>query len=220
MKRVLITGANRGIGLALVDQYLSADYHVYAVCREPSVKLEKSGAEVIEGVDLRHEQSYQNIFQALGNHQLDVLINNAGILHQESLDNMNFDTVLQQFQVNALAPLKVSYVLQDYLTDGSKLAMITSRMGSMADNGSGGYYGYRMSKAALNAAAVSLAKDLAPKGIAVAVLHPGFVQTDMVGGAGDVDAETSASLLKQRIDQLQLSESGKFWHANGQTLPW
>ena len=100
------------------------------------------------------------------------------------------------------------------------MANITSRMGSIADNGSGGYYGYRMSKAALNIASVSLAKDLLPKGVAVGIIHPGFVQTDMVGGAGDISADTAASRIKTRIDELTLETSGTFWHSNGEVLPW
>lgn len=220
MKSVLITGANRGIGLALTKRFLADGYKVFAVCREASVGLAKTKAQIIEGVDLLHEQTFHNLFQALGNEKIDVLINNAGILERESLTDMNFDTVLKQFQVNALAPLKVTVALLPYLNEQAKVAMITSRMGSINDNGSGGYYGYRMSKAALNAASVSLAKDLHEQGVAVAILHPGFVQTDMVGGAGDIDPDTCALRLKQRIDELNVANSGTFWHSNGDILPW
>ena len=100
------------------------------------------------------------------------------------------------------------------------MAFITSRMGSVTDNSSGGRYGYRMSKAALNIAAVSMAHDLKPKGVAVAILHPGLVGTDMIGGVGDITPDQAADRLSQRIDQLNLSNTGTFWHSNGEILPW
>ena len=136
------------------------------------------------------------------------------------LSDWNPATIEKQFKVNALAPLLVTQCLLPSMAANSKVVMITSRMGSMADNGSGGYYGYRMSKAALNAAGVSMAKDLASQGIAVALLHPGFVQTEMVNYGGDIDATTSALRLQQLIDDLNLANSGQFWHSNGESLPW
>jgi len=114
----------------------------------------------------------------------------------------------------------VTHALIHSLGVDAKVAMITSRMGSIADNSSGGYIGYRMSKAALNAASVSLAHELKSKKIAVGLFHPGFVQTQMVNFAGDISAEESAQCLTKRIDELNLSNSGGFWHANGETLPW
>jgi NAD(P)-dependent dehydrogenase (short-subunit alcohol dehydrogenase family) len=128
--------------------------------------------------------------------------------------------IRHQFEVNALAPLRLTALLAPQFAQGAKLVLITSRMGSVADNTSGGYYGYRMSKAALNAAGRSLAHDLAPRGVAVALLHPGFVQTPMTGGRGDVDAATAASNLLARIDELTPATSGDFRHANGSPLPW
>ncbi|MAL84047.1 MAG: short-chain dehydrogenase, partial [Idiomarina sp.] len=125
-----------------------------------------------------------------------------------------------QFEVNALAPLRVTEALLPNLKEGSKVAMITSRMGSIADNGSGSRYGYRMSKAALNAAGKSLSLDLKDQGISVVLLHPGFVQTDMVNHAGDIPAETAAERLIQRIDELSLDTTGQFFHSNGEGLPW
>ena len=122
--------------------------------------------------------------------------------------------------MNALAPLRVTEALLPNLKEGSKVAMITSRMGSIADNGSGSRYGYRMSKAALNAAGKSLSLDLKDQGISVVLLHPGFVQTDMVNHAGDIPAETAAERLIQRIDELSLDTTGQFFHSNGEGLPW
>jgi NAD(P)-dependent dehydrogenase (short-subunit alcohol dehydrogenase family) len=121
--------------------------------------------------------------------------------------------------VNALGPLRVTRALLPNLVGGSKVVIVTSRMGSIADNGSGGYYGYRMSKAAVNAAGVSLARDLAPRGITVLLLHPGMVATEMTGASGIPVAESVAGLLA-RIDELGQQASGSFHHANGETLPW
>jgi NAD(P)-dependent dehydrogenase (short-subunit alcohol dehydrogenase family) len=217
---VLITGANRGIGLALVKYYLSSGCKVYGVCRQSSHDLDASGAEVIQGIDVATDESGVLLKQHLQGVTIDLLINNAGILRHETLDNLNFDSILQQFQINSLGPLRVTHALIGNLQKGSKVALITSRMGSIADNGSGGYYGYRMSKAALNAAGMSLTRDLTPRGIPVAILHPGFVATDMVGNRGDISPQLSAERLAQRIAALNMESSGTFWHSNGEVLPW
>ena len=154
---------------------------------------------------------------------LDLVIHNAGVLFDESLDALDEEAIAnirRQFEVNALAPLRLTARLAPQLVRGGKLALITSRMGSMADNTSGGYYGYRMSKAAMNAAGRSLAHDLAPRGVAVVMLHPGYVQTPMTDGRGDVDPATAARGLIARIDELTPASSGRFLHANGSELPW
>ncbi|MBC3767005.1 SDR family oxidoreductase [Neptunicella marina] len=220
MANVLITGANRGIGLALTQQFIKRNDTVFAVCRHPSPELEKSGATIISGVNMTEPAGFQRVQEALGKNTIDILINNAGVLGNETINDMDCNRMMYQFQVNALAPVVFTQFLLSQLAQHAKIVMITSRMGSMADNGSGGYYGYRMSKAALNAGAVSLANDLKASGFSVAILHPGFVQTDMVGGAGDVSAEQSAQGLVERIDQLSIDNTGTFWHANGDVLPW
>ena len=137
-----------------------------------------------------------------------------------SLDELDLESARRQFEVNALGPLRVTQSLLHALKDGAKIALVTSRMGSIADNDSGGSYGYRMSKAALNAAGVSLAKDLRERGIAVAILHPGYVRTDMTGQSGLIDVDESVAGLLGRIDGLDLENSGSFWHTNGELLPW
>ncbi|MCP4949594.1 MAG: SDR family NAD(P)-dependent oxidoreductase, partial [Aestuariibacter sp.] len=185
---VVITGANRGIGLAMTQQFVTAGHRVYGLCRNVSDALADSGATVIDGVDVGNPDTLPGSLSALKDVSIDLLINNAGVLANERIDEWQPNTIDYQFRVNAMGPLLVTQCLLDNLQDGAKVALITSRMGSMADNGSGGYYGYRMSKAALNAAGVSMARDLAPRGVAVGLFHPGFVQTDMVGGQGDVDA--------------------------------
>ncbi len=217
---VVITGANRGIGLALARLYAKRGDRVIGACRKSSPELQAVAAQVIEGIDVGTESGAAALAKALGDTQIDLLINNAGILRRESLDEMNVESIREQFAVNALGPLLVTHALLRNLHQGSKLAFVTSRMGSIADNTSGSRYGYRMSKAALNMAAVSLAHDLQPRGIPVAILHPGFVQTDMVGGSGDISADTAAERLAARIDGLNLENSGTFWHSNGDVLPW
>lgn len=219
-KTVVITGANRGIGLALTQLYRSRGDVVYATCRNPNEELQSSGAHIVDKVDVVSDAGRERVKEALKGKSIDLLINNAGILQTDSLGAINEDNLHRQFETNAVAPLMMTEVLLDNLTEGAKVAMITSRMGSMADNTSGGYYGYRMSKAALNAAGKSLAVDLKDRGIAVALLHPGFVSTEMVGGQGDITAAQAAERLVQRIDELNLDNSGSFWHSNGDILPW
>lgn len=220
MKTALITGANRGIGLALAQKYLAQGWSVIGLCRNPSAELQASGAEIIAGVDVTDPEAVRSLAQQLKGRPLDLLINNAGIFQHEQLGTIDYESVQQQFLVNAEAPLRITEALLPNLSAGAKIAFITSRMGSIADNSSGGYYGYRMSKAALNAAAVSLARDLQPRKIAVAILHPGFVQTAMVNFGGDISADEAARRLSQRIEELTLETSGGFWHSNGETLPW
>lgn len=220
MATVVVTGANRGIGLALVRSYLDRGDKVVALCRNSSDELNDTGATIIDKVDLSNPDALPQALARLHNDHIDVLINNAGVWADESLDQWSPHTIEHQFLVNAMGPLLVTQLLLDKFKAGSKIALITSRMGSIADNGSGGRYGYRMSKAALNAAGKSMALDLQSKEVAVAILHPGFVQTDMVGGRGDISAEVCAQRLVQRIDELSLDNSGTFWHSNGEVLPW
>jgi len=217
---ILITGANRGIGLALTQLYLERDNRVFAVCRKTTSELNDTGADIIEGIDVSHPEDINKLRQRLRDEPLDILINNAGIMKQQNLDSMDFEAVQEQFAVNAVAPLRVTHGLLGSLRAGSKIGLITSRMGSIADNGSGGSYGYRMSKAALNAAGKSLAMDLKTQAISVAILHPGYVSTRMVGFGGDVTPEKAAEGLAARLDELTPETTGTFWHANGEVLPW
>lgn len=220
MATVLVTGASSGIGVELCRHYVGRGDQVIAACRGTTDALAALKVRVVEGVDVATQAGPERLKAALGGERVDVLINNAGVLANDTLGDIDGDSVMQQFLVNALGPLRITEALLDNLGAGSKVAMITSRMGSMADNGSGAYYGYRMSKAALNAAGVSLARDLAPRGVAVALLHPGFVQTRMVGFAGDISPAESASRLAARIDALTMENSGSFWHSGGDILPW
>jgi NAD(P)-dependent dehydrogenase (short-subunit alcohol dehydrogenase family) len=220
MPNAVITGANRGIGLEFCRVLADRGYSVTALCRQVGPELPALRVSIHAGYDVTNAATVAAFAEQLAPSSIDLLINNAGILRSESLDSMDFDSMRQQFEVNALGPLRVTHSLIPALKRGAKIALVTSRMGSIADNESGGRYGYRMSKAALNTAGVSLAKDLEPRGIAVAILHPGYVRTDMTNHSGLIDPEESVTGLLQRIDELTMQTSGSFWHSNGELLPW
>ena len=223
MNTALITGAAGGIGRELARQLAARGTTVIAVCRQPSAELAELTVRIEPGIDIATDAGCAALVARLAGVPLDLVIHNAGVLSRDSLDALDGDAlagIRHQFEVNALAPLRLTALLASQLPRGAKVVLMTSRMGSMADNTSGGYYGYRMSKAALNAAGRSLAHDLASRGVAVAMLHPGFVQTPMTGGRGDVDAATAARNLLARVDELTPATSGSFLHANGSALPW
>ena len=216
----VVTGANRGIGLELARQLKARGANVVAVCRGTSSELDALGVRVESGCDVADPETWSTLAERLSNDDIELLIQNAGVLVADSLEDVDPDDVRAQFELNAVAPLFLTRALAPRLRAGAKVALITSRMGSMGDNGSGGYYGYRMSKAALNAAGVSLAQDLKPRGIAVIMLHPGMVRTRMTGGQGMIEAEESVYGLLRRIDELGLETTGRFLHQNGEVLPW
>lgn len=224
MKNALITAANRGIGLELARQLIRNGYRVYALCRHSSSDLETTNAVVLKNVDVTRLDSIRAAKQDVDVVSLDLIVNVAGVLSDESI--MDFgsqavDQVLNQFDVNAVGPLRVISVFLEMLGPGSKVILITSRMGSISENDTGGRYGYRMSKAALNAAAQSLAIDLKEREIAVGLFHPGWVQTDMTNQTGNLLPGEAAELLMERINQLSLETSGQFVHAaNGEIISW
>lgn len=192
-----------------------------AVCRQPSDDLKSLKVQVESGIDITDDASVTDLTQRVQGITIDVLINNAGMLDRVTLADLDIDSIRQQFEVNAIGPLRVTCALLPNLTEGSKVVMMTSRMGSIGDNTSGGSYGYRMSKVALSMAGKSLAHDLKPKGIAVAILHPGLVQTRMTGFTeSGITPQESVQGLLARIDELNLENTGTFWHARGQVLPW
>ncbi|MBL4634299.1 MAG: SDR family oxidoreductase [Kofleriaceae bacterium] len=220
MATVIITGANRGIGLELCRQFQERGDTVIAACRNSSEALDKLGVRVEAGVDVCSAQAVSLFVEILSGQKIDILVNCAGTLEGNTLNSLDFDSIRRQFEVNSIGPLRISAALLPRLSAGSKIAIITSRMGSIADNDSGGQYGYRMSKTAINMAAKSLSIDLAPKNIAVGLFHPGFVRTEMTGGNGLINADESAAGLIQRIDDLSMENTGSFYHANGEPLPW
>jgi NAD(P)-dependent dehydrogenase (short-subunit alcohol dehydrogenase family) len=221
MATYLVTGASRGIGLEYCRQLQQRGDTVIAVCRHPSPELKDLGVQIEAEIDLTADAAITQLVQSLGKRPIDVLINNAGIMERVSLQDLDIESIRRQFEVNAIAPLQLIRALLSNLRSGSKVALMTSRMGSIDDNTSGGSYGYRMSKVALCMAGKSLSHDLKPQGIAVAILHPGLVQTRMTHfTANGVMPEISVQDLLKRIDQLNLDNTGTFWHANGEILPW
>ncbi len=222
MKTAVITGASRGIGLELTRQLASRSYRVIAVCRKASPALNALGVQVEEGIDITRGDSLRELADRLSGRRIDLLVNNAGVLVPSALENIEseIDSWRMQYEVNALAPLRVTHALRNHLINGGKVVIISSRVGSIADNSSGGSWGYRMSKAAANMAGMNLAHELREREIAVGLLHPGFVRTDMTGGRGDVEPAEAAAGLIERIDELSMETTGSFRHASGEELPW
>ena len=222
MGTVLVTGADRGIGQALCLELHKRGQTVIAACLEDSAVLAGLGMRVERHVDVTSDAAVKSLATRLAGTRLDVLINNAGVLRDGGLGALDFADLRRQFEVNALGPLRVTEALLPCLGPGSKVGIITSRVGSLTDNTSGGLYGYRMSKAAANMAGVSLACDLKGRGIAVILLHPGMVRTQLTQGTEGtfIEPEEAAQGLLARIDELTLESTGSFRHANGQLLPW
>ncbi|MDJ0675069.1 MAG: SDR family oxidoreductase [Calothrix sp. MO_167.B42] len=217
---VVITGSNRGIGLALAKHYAQAGCDVTGICRQTSVELTEVANYVIDGIDLADDSGIAKIILKLQQRSIDLLLNVAGIMHWESLDEVDVELIRHQIEVNAIAPLRLTVALFDQLSQGAKVVFLTSRAGSIADNGMGHGYGYRMSKAALNMAAKTLAIDLMPKGIAIGILHPGSVKTPLNKLGGEIEVEEAVEGLTARIAELTLQNSGSFLHQNGTALPW
>ena len=221
MSTYLITGSNRGIGLELCKQVIARGDKVIATCRKSSSDLKNLGVRIEEDIDISSEDSINNLRQALSGVELDCLIHNAGIYEYNSIDDFDHESIIRQFVVNALSPLSMTKSLKGLLKKSSKIAFITSRMGSIGDNSSGSSYGYRMSKVALSMAAKSLSRDLLKEDIYVAILHPGLVSTRMTGFTRNgISTKESANGLLKRIDSLDKNNTGTFWHTNGEILPW
>ena len=218
MSTVVVTGCNRGIGLSLCEQLTHRGDDVIGVCRRASSELIKLGIQIIENVDVSVDADAQSLARKLQDVSIDILINNAGILQSDTFETIDYDSMLRQFRVNTIGPLNITRSLLPNLGKGSKVAIVSSRVGSIGDNSSGNNYGYRVSKAGANMVGMNLSHDLAPRGIAVALLHPGLVATEMTGGTGVSPSHSSKGLI-ERIDALTLEESGGFWHAQGERDP-
>ncbi len=220
----VVTGANRGIGLELCRQLQARGDAVVAACRRSSPELDATGCTVADGVDVTRDDAGAVLARALdrlpGAGAVDVIVCNAGLLRPDQLDSLDFAGAREQFEVNALGPLRIVSALLPRLGSGARIGLVSSKAGSIGDRPSGGSYGYRMSKAALNMAGANLAHELATRGIHVLVLHPGFVRTEMTGGAGGIDPPESAAGLIARIDELDADKSGRFFHADGDEIPW
>ncbi len=232
MRVLLVTGANRGIGLGLTVQSLERGDQVFAGCRNPENATQLNRLQERHGdrlavlpLDVTSESAITNAVesvQGLTDH-LDILFNNAGIAGDKSpLGRLQAGELLDTYATNAVAPFMVAQACLPLLRHGKRpvIASITSRMGSIADNGSGGSYGYRASKAALNMLNASLALDLADQGIIAVVLHPGWVRTDMGGQGANLPVDESVAGLLKVVDGLSETDSGRFFDWRGQEIPW
>ena len=217
---IVIIGANRGIGLEFVKQYQAKGHHVIALCRKASEQLNALGVEVVEGIDVKDDQLVQEIATKVSCDKIDILIHSSGILNMDQFPDISMDNMRESFEVNTLGPLRTIMGLQQKLGQGSKVGILTSRVGSIADNSSSNNYAYRTSKTAANMVGKCLSLDLKEQGIAVALLHPGYVRTEMTHGKGLIDADESAAGLIERMDELTMEKSGIFVHTSGELLPW
>jgi NAD(P)-dependent dehydrogenase (short-subunit alcohol dehydrogenase family) len=225
MPTVFITGANRGIGLELTRQYAADGWRVHAACRDPKSASELGavkGDVAVHPLDVTDDGQIDALAGRLEGEAIDLLINNAGILDDDSFGHTDTTKWLRAFRVNSIAPLHLLERFAPHLERGKlkRAVSLTSRMGSIADNHSGGDYIYRSSKAALNAAMKSASIDLKGKGIIVAVFHPGWVKTAMGGPNAAVDVKTSVSGLRARIAALTPADTGRFFSYDGKELPW
>ena len=230
MATVLITGTNRGIGLEFVKQFLAREDTVLATCRDMGsatelrqLKNDTRKLHIFE-LDVSSQKSMEDLTLQLTGHAIDIFINNAGVYgpRDSTFGKVSANEWAKVLQVNAEAPMILTQLLIDNLRDGSdkKLLYITSKMGSIDDNKGGGSYVYRSSKAALNAVVKSISVDLRDSGFSVAVLHPGWVQTDMGGPNALIDVTTSVSKMIDVIDNLNSHNSGSFFNYDGGIIPW
>ena len=223
----VIMGADRGIGAAMSVQIAARGDTAIAACFGDVPALTEKGVEVAPGVDITNDAAVQKLLRQIGDRKVDVLVHNAGLVIERKLGAFDFDAFHKEFDVNTLGPLRVTQALLPRMGKGGKIGLVTSRVGSLSENGSGGLYGYRISKAAANMAGINLSHELKPRGIAVMCLHPGSVRTQMTAELTDqatvgmlVEPEVAAMGLIARLDELSLETTGTFRHANGQSLPW
>ncbi|MES2636390.1 MAG: SDR family oxidoreductase [Pseudomonadota bacterium] len=226
--QVLITGANRGLGLEFAKQYSADGWNVLACCRNPETARDlqlvaNSNANVrILALDVSDFKQIDALALQLKNQTIDVLINNAGVYAYSTFGNTNYNDWAEAFKINAMASLKMAEAFLQHVSKSQlkKIATHSSKMGSIDDNSSGESFIYRSSKAAVNMIMKSLSIDLKPYGISVVTLHPGWVKTDMGGPHALINAQTSVSGLRDVIDHLSLSSTGKFIAFDGKSIPW
>lgn len=222
MPTILITGANRGLGLEFARQYAAAGWRVLATVRDPlsGKAVSDAGAEVYVA-DVADLSTLKRLKSALAGISLDMVLNNAGIYgDNQSFGAVDADGFLKVMRVNALAPLQVAELFADQVPEGGIIAALSSKMGSVAENSSGGFYAYRASKAALNMVVKTLSLDLAARKIAVIALSPGWVQTDMGGANAPLTPPQAVAGMKAVLDKVNLTDSGKFFHFDGSEVAW
>ena len=228
---ILITGANRGLGLEFTRQYAASGWRIFACCRNPQtadalqqLKQQYAGNISLHALDVSDFQQIDLLAKALSGEKLDVLLNNAGIFPQgkEAFGSVDYEAWMEAFRVNSMAPLKMAEAFIENLNLGQqkKIISITSKMGSIDDNTSGHHYLYRSSKTALNMVTKSLAIDLAPRGITAIVMHPGWVQTDMGGFSAPTTVQQSIAGMRQVIEHITPKDNGKFYAYDGKEIPW
>jgi len=224
MPSIIITGASRGLGLEFARQYAAAGWTVTAACRDPSRASELAGLSVeAVALDLADTDSIRRAAETLLGRSFDILLNNAGVYGEsQQFGHLSGEEWERVMRINAIAPLKLTEAFLPHLLAGQKKLMVflTSKMGSIADNSSGGAYIYRSTKAALNAAVKSLSIDLAPRGVTTLLLHPGWVRTDMGGPNAMISPEVSIAGMRRVIDQVEPGQPLKFLDYQGTDLPW
>jgi NAD(P)-dependent dehydrogenase (short-subunit alcohol dehydrogenase family) len=231
MPTTLITGANRGLGLEFARQYAADGWQVYATCRDPNSASElrrladaSNNKVQIMALDVTDLASIKAAATKLEGQSIDLLLNNAGIggPRGQTIGNIDYDAWEKVLDVNTMGPLRVSEAFVDNVARSERklIVALTSGMGSIADNTSGGAFAYRSSKAAMNMVMRSLAIDLAPRGITCVVINPGWVRTDMGGPRGTQTPAQSVTKLRRLIDDLEPAHSGKFLNHDGREYAW
>lgn len=226
--QVLITGANRGIGLEFTKQYATDGWKVLACCRDPesadALQALASTSKNVQvfALDVSDFSQIDSLALQLKNEAIDVLINNAGVYPPSSFGDTNYDDWADAFKINSMASLKMAEAFVQHITRSQlkKIVTLSSKMGSIDDNTSGESYIYRASKSAVNMVMKSLSIDLKPYGISVVTLHPGWVQTDMGGANGLINTQTSVAGLRQVIADLSLQSTGQFMTFDGKSINW
>lgn len=226
---VLITGANRGLGLEFVKQYAEAGWQAIACCRWPDEAkalqaLAERHAEQVEvhQLDVANFEEIDALALILQGRAIDVLINNAGVYPQSEFGDIDYEAWAEAFHINSMAPMKMVEAFVGHVASSNlkKIVTLSSKMGSLDDNTSGGSYIYRSTKTAVNMVMKSLSIDLKPRGIASTILHPGWVRTDMGGPNGLIDAPESVAGLRRVIENLTLENSGRFVAYDGKEIAW
>jgi NAD(P)-dependent dehydrogenase (short-subunit alcohol dehydrogenase family) len=226
---LLITGANRGLGLEFVKQYAEAGWQVIACCRWPddakelNALADRFGEQIeVYALDVADFEQIDALALLLQGRPIDLLINNAGVYPQSEFGSVDYEAWAEAFHINTMAPMKMAEAFVPHVAASQlkKIVTLTSKMGSIDDNTSGGSYIYRSTKAAGNMVMKSLAVDLKPMGIASTILHPGWVRTDMGGPNGLIDAPESVAGMRQVIEALSLANSGRFVAYDGKVIPW